>query len=206
MRYKCGIFTVTKIVIMENNTNTLEEVEIWKPVPGYEGLYAVSNKGNVKTFLNRNGKKHLKLRRNRFGYYRVALYKDKKVKSMGVHRVVALAFIGQPPQEDFVINHINGIKTDNRVENIEWCSSGDNTRHAIAMGLRPKINPHCVFRKRGEENVNSKKVSVYNMEGDLLNEYPSVSAAAKENKISRDSIWRCAKGEKAYHKGLVWVY
>lgn len=101
--------------------------EKWKPVKGYEGLYEVSNLGNVRSL--RFGKvKVLKIRPNS-GYLLVDLRKDGKRKSLLVHRLVYTAFIG-PITPGMTVDHINGIKTDNRVENLQLLSGANNTRKA----------------------------------------------------------------------------
>lgn len=110
------------------------ENEIWKDVVGYEGLYKVSNKGNV-----------LHLRKNKLlkpsirgGYFRVWLFGKNTKMQCSIHRLVALSFIPNP-QNKPQINHINAIKTDNSIENLEWCTHQENITHARCMGLVPKM-------------------------------------------------------------------
>ena len=97
--------------------------EIWKDVPGFEGRYSVSNKGKVKSlnYGNTGKSRNLKPNLKKDGYYDVALADSGKYRYMRVHRLVALAFIPNPNRKT-VINHINGVKTDNRVANLEWCT------------------------------------------------------------------------------------
>jgi len=109
--------------------------ELWATIKGYEGLYEVSNYGNVRSL--KYGKiKYLKPR-NDNGYYQVALSKNGIVKNFKIHRLVANAFIDNPlnlPQ----INHINEVKTDNKASNLEWCDSKHNIRYSKArqvMGI-----------------------------------------------------------------------
>ena len=122
-------------------------MEIWKDVIGYERFYQVSNLGNVKSLdrsINQinnsiryyNGKLlNKKLESN--GYYRVNLNKEGLSKNFSVHRLVAIAFIENSKNKPQV-NHINGIKTDNFFENLEWTTISENTKHAYENKLIKK--------------------------------------------------------------------
>lgn len=110
--------------------------ELWATIKGYEGLYEVSNYGNVRSL--KYGKiKYLKPSNNGNGYNQVILCKNGKTKQFTVHRLVANAFIENPlnlPQ----INHKDENKLNNKVENLEWCDSRHNIRHSQAkqvMGI-----------------------------------------------------------------------
>ena len=119
-------------------------IEEWKDIQGYEGLYQVSNLGNVKNLerivkcklqKTKTIKEHLlKKSVNKFGYEYVCLSNDSITRKIKVHRLVAQAFIPNPLNKPQV-NHINGIKTDNKVENLEWCNNQENMAHAIKNGL-----------------------------------------------------------------------
>lgn len=119
--------------------------EIWKEIPGYEGRYQVSSLGRVRSLEYHNGKGIkrigiLKPAKDEKGYLRCALSKSNKLVTYKVHRLVAMVFIPNPnnlPQ----VNHKNGIKTDNRVENLEWCDSSKNILHAYENGLIPRHIP-----------------------------------------------------------------
>jgi len=110
--------------------------EIWKDVKGYESYYQVSSLGSVKSLGNNKFKKEkvLKFGKDKVGYCLVNLCVNGKVKMYKVHRLVALTFLENPENKPQV-NHINAIKNDNRVENLEWNTYSENIRHAFDNGL-----------------------------------------------------------------------
>ena len=97
-----------------------EEIEEWRPVKGYEGLYEISNLGNLYNLVKQNYPYKFK---NYKGYIQTSLYKDKKRKTTTIHRLMAQAFISNPENKP-QINHKNGIKDYNRLGNLEWCEIG----------------------------------------------------------------------------------
>lgn len=111
--------------------------EVWKDIENYEGLYQVSNLGNVKRLISERVFAERLIGRiiDKDGYYRRTLCKNGKCKQVIEHRLVAKAFINNPFDKP-AVNHINGIKKDNRVENLEWCTNKENTHHSIAIGLQ----------------------------------------------------------------------
>ncbi len=117
--------------------NGNKESEIFVDILGYEGVYMVSNIGRVKSLpkSNNDSERILKTYVNSFGYNPVALCINSICKKYKIHRLVAAAFIPNPENKKYV-NHINGIKTDNRVENLEWCTSAENNIHALNTELR----------------------------------------------------------------------
>ena len=102
-------------------------MEEWKDVVGYEGLYEVSNLGNVRN--KQTGKVLKPILGKRWGYYKLNLFKDGIMKSKTIHRLVAEAWIPQVDKDKDQVNHINEIKTDNRVENLEWCTVNYNNAY-----------------------------------------------------------------------------
>lgn len=123
---------------------------MWKPIKGYEGLYEVSDFGQVKS-LERTASdgRHLKEKIIHGGFYPngyrfVCLRKDDANKNFLVHRLVAESFIPNP--NDFpVVNHLDGNIKNNNVNNLEWCSQGRNLEHAVEIGL---IESQCKIRRK----------------------------------------------------------
>jgi len=120
--------------------------EIWKPCPGYEGVYSISNLGRVRRDVRSKSTPKsgiLKAVRDRDGYVQVGLSWAGKAKTGHVHRLVALAFLGAPPEGRKQVNHIDHDRANNRLSNLEWCSPRENMQHCIAAdrhkrGMRQK--------------------------------------------------------------------
>ena len=115
----------------------MDIIEEWKPVSGYEGLYEVSNLGRVKTLAHGKGSNnHYKTGTlTKKGYLLVQFWKGNQRKGLYIHRIVANAFLPNPqnlPQ----VNHKDGDKTNNKVDNLEWCTNSENQIHAVDTRLR----------------------------------------------------------------------
>ena len=126
-------------------------METWKEIPGYEGIYEVSNEGRVRSSKNktthsvlhgeRKWKQRIfKLKTDKNGYKRVSLWKNKMVKDFLVHRLVAMAFIEKVEGKE-LINHKDGIPWNNKVSNLEWCTSKENNDHAVQNRLNRHADP-----------------------------------------------------------------
>lgn len=174
-------------------------MEIWKLVIGYEGLYEVSNFGNVKSLPKRRGRyvgitPELILKNNLTdrGYCFVVLSKNNKCTRFRVHRLVALHFIpniGYKPH----INHKNGVKTDNKVENLEWCTLSENSIHAIRMGLK-SMKPAY--------DKNKKPVQQIDLQGNIIKEFESVSEAGRITGVN--NIKAVLYGKQKTSGGYFW--
>jgi hypothetical protein len=118
--------------------------EIWRNVKEHMGTYQVSNFGRVrsldKILKNKNGYRKRKGKLLKpvlyHGYEKVCLIR----KLTFVHRIVANSFLIKPMGENIVVNHKNGIKTDNRIENLEWCTQSENVKHSYRNGLQKPLS------------------------------------------------------------------
>lgn len=183
--------------------------EIWKDIVGYEGIYQVSNFGNVKSLsfgpknIRESGTiKLLRQTPSNCGYYKVELYKNGKSKMMYVHRLVATAFIPNPDKKPQV-NHIDGNKANNVLSNLEWASRRENQLHAIYHGLRTR-SP--MLGRTGSNNPSSKAILQYDLSGNFIREWCGISEAARSLGISSSSISNCLSGKTKTSYGSVWKY
>ena len=186
------------------NYNT--DKEVWKDIKGYEGLYRISNTGKVKSLARElwNGygyftKQEAVLKPNPqiSGYLNVHLYKEKIRKPFLIHRLVAKHFISEPDMGREV-NHIDGDKTNNDVNNLEWVTPKENSKHARDTGL---WNPEKLKGKNG------KKVKQYKLDGTYVNTYPATTIAGEQfGKHSSSSIARACRGEYETSYGYKWEY
>ena len=171
--------------------------EIWKPIPGYKNLYEASNTGKIRSKGRIVSKMNhgtmcevyyppiiLAQRYNQEGYLYVTLNEGKHQITARVHRLVALAFLDNPNNKTQV-NHINGNPSDNRLENLEWCTPSENTIHAYETGLN---------KKRGR----SKPIAKIDENGCIVQVYKNARIAAvdiaKSIECSRNIRKVCEKG------------
>lgn len=174
----------------------LENVEIWKDCKGYEGKYQVSSQGRIWSVVSQ---RYLKQKINRGGYCCINLYaKNGKMKSERIHRLVALAFIDNPNNFS-VVNHLNGMKTDNRVENLEWTTQKENVRHAYDNNLG---NFQEKLAKSREKMLQATKkiYSVY-YDGNLIGQYKGRKAAAAVAGCSETTISHCISENRKTRDG-----
>lgn len=185
--------------------------EIWRDIKDYEGLYQVSNLGRVKSLEHKVKNKHgyrtvkeriLKTFLDGGGYVQVYLYKNNTRTHYHVHRLVAQAFKPNPYNKP-CINHLNKIRTDNRVDNLEWCTHEENNNWSDHNELI-SIAKTGVFNIKGK----SKPVLQYTMDMVFIKEYPSVQEANRQTGIQVSSICNvcnCKRGLKSTG-GYIWKY
>lgn len=178
--------------------------EIWKPVPvsGFEDLYEVSNMGRIRVLehlvSNRVGMMtiHLKIKKttpNKAGYHRVGLWKNGKGVFSLVHRLVAMAFLDNPDNYKCV-NHKDENKSNNCVDNLEWCDHTYNNNYGTHMDkVKGKL---------------SKKVLQYTLDGEFVREWPSAQHIKKELGYVTTAICACCNHKPHHYTayGFIWRY
>lgn len=183
--------------------------ERFKWIIGFNGLYKVSNLGRIYSVkrhdrLNRlKGGKFIKIRKNHNGYCIVSLNKDGAQHTFLLHRLVAQAFLNNPHKKAEV-DHINGDKSDNSVDNLRWCSRIENINNPITyskMSDNAKKNPVS-----GIKNPFSKRVAQYSTDGIFICEYESTGIVSLKTGVSIHSIQRCALGKRKNGGGFIWKY
>lgn len=152
---------MTNVKAIEVPMDSLEG-EVWENIPNYDS-YKISNYGRVWSFGCIETKNGIKIKKGRFlkpainppGYWAVCLFKNNKGKTHSIHRLVAIAFIPNPENKPQV-NHINGIKTDNRIENLEWATPSENLAHAYKIGK--KITTVLKGENHGSSKISNEDV------------------------------------------------
>lgn len=187
--------------------------EIWKDIKGYEGLYQISNLGNLISIKHNTIKPIIVFKSQR--YLRSNLWKDGKYKTFSIHRLVAEAFL--PNLNNFpVVNHKDGNKLNNRVDNLEWCTQSYNVKESYRLGLQkiltPPMKENYVPWNKGkkmstdyiQKNYPSKKVNQYSLNNDFIKCWDSISQAEKELGITH--ISNCCKGKRKSAGNYIWRY
>ena len=173
--------------------------EIWKDIEGYEGLYQISSLGKVKSLpkitFNAKGQyktkeRILKYGKNQYGYFQISLWKDGKRKNKPIHKLIATMFIPNPKKYK-IINHIDGNKQNNNIQNLEWCTQKHNVKEAYRLGLTSK---------------RYKSVNQYDLHNNFIKTWKSIAEINKKLKIDESSIVRCCKGRQNKAGNYIWRY
>lgn len=188
----------------------LPQLEAWKPITGYEGLYEVSSYGRVRSLdqlmLKSNGviQKHTGRILSAFmtkGYKSVTLRNAKaesRKKNYLVSRLVGIAFV-DGYEDGLLINHINGYKLDNHYTNLEWVTHKENTAHAIQMGLFKFDALHA------HSESQSKSVVQLTYQLEMVKVYPSVSST-KIDGFHPSIVSKVCRKKNVTHAGYKWMF
>lgn len=187
--------------------------ERWKEIPGYEGIYYISDLGRVYSHYSQ---KCLKPLTTHAGYHRVHLCKDGKTFNASIHRLVATAFIPNPESKP-TVNHINEIKTDNRSENLEWATNSEQNIHGTRI---KRVVAHTDYKARNIDyssvaakhdyfNMNKaqmRSVLLFDKDEIFIAKFDSLSQAACSFGVSKSSMYRYLNGERRCRGGYKWKY
>lgn len=173
-----------------------------KDIPGMIGLYRASVYGEIKSIRNNVVLKQRKDNRPGMGYMKVNISIYGEVKTYLVHRLIALAYLPNPENKP-TVNHKNGIKTDNNVDNLEWATWSEQIIHAQTTGLKP-LPTVPVWTK--ETNPNNKRVLHVDDKGKLIKEYLSVEIAAAELNVKPKSLANVCRGYRTNVFGNYFKY
>lgn len=195
------------------------EQEFWRPVVGWEGYYEVSNLGRVKSIARivRRGNSKLPIGErilrqaiDTHGYYCVVLCdkQNNRRRTTSVHQIVARAFVGNPQNKEY-IDHINTIKTDNRVTNLMWVTCKENLNNPITL-QRIRMNGHgkevarknMETRKKHKKSNAPKEVFQYDIENNFISSYESISEAERVTGIK--NIKKVVQGKRITAGGYKW--
>lgn len=174
--------------------------EEWKDIKDYEGLYQVSNLGNIKSnsYIDASGhkrnSKNINPNIDRNGYYRVGLTKNNKRKYFQIHRLVSQAFIDNPDNKPQV-NHKDSDKSNNCVTNLEWVTSSENNIHAYKFGKN--------YPRFGKENGKSNTIIQYDLNGNFIKEWESLNMCANELCLQESCISMCCSGKRKTTGGFI---
>lgn len=179
---------------------------MWKDIVGYENHYQVNELGQIRTLKNSSIRKAGTILKpqtsKKNGYVYQMLYNEGKQKLLRLHRVVATAFLPNPdnlPQ----VNHKNGDKTDNRVENLEWCTQEENMLHAFRTGLEKPSDKQK--RAIAETNKAKRKAVIFKSEK-YSQIFESVSKASEVTGLSTTTISRYCRGLRVENNNNEWSY
>lgn len=179
----------------------------WKDIVGYENEYQINQFGEIRTLKDSPKLKKYDVLKPQIsksnGYVYQMLYKNGKEKLLRVHRLVAMAFLPNPnnlPQ----VNHKDGNKQNNSVDNLEWCEQSDNMKHAYKNGLQiPSENQRKAIINTNK--LKQKKVCQIK-DGEIINTFSGISEASRQTKISISCISRCCNLKRKSTNGYEWRF
>lgn len=195
-------------------------MEIWRDIEGYEGLYQVSNFGNVKS-LQFGPKNHpgihsqprtLRIAKSSTGYTHVQLYKEGKSSTILVHKLVAKAFVPNPLAKPEV-NHIDANRANNKAENLEWVTHKENLQYAVKIGNRKPPRKSTIENgiagngtaRKDSIKRNKKPVLQYTPDGKFVKKWDSIAEIEKFYNCNRTGIANCLSGKNKTSFNFVWI-
>ena len=196
----CGVATPRQFLLFHKKSDiTMQNLHtdfngiVWKDITGYEGLYKISLKGHVISLKRKYNPKERVLNIHvSDGYANVCLSKNNTHKTFSLHRLLCKAFIPNPENKPQV-NHINGIKHDNHLENLEWCTGEENISH---------YNKYLLYGNSIKDRNVLKPINQLSNNGNIIAQFKSISEASRELKIAISAISKVANNKQAHAHGF----
>ena len=174
--------------------NTMLSSEVWQDIQGYSGIYQVSTLGRIRS-LKKGKIKLLKPYINNMGYAVLSLYANHKQKTYHVHELVAETFLVKVDGKNY-IDHINGIKTDNRIDNLRWCTPKENANFELSI----------INRKRAMRKACGVSVNQYDLRGNYIATYATLTDAQTITGIAYQNIRACCIGRYKTAGNYIWKF
>lgn len=180
----------------------MKVIDEWKPIKDFENYY-INRNGEIKSTRAFKGTKTIILKSslNNKGYKTITMIKNNKIYTKTIHRLLMETFIPNPHNYK-CINHKDGNKLNNSLDNLEWCDYGHNEKEAYRLGLKKPVWKD----KKDNQHPNSKKVNQYDLEGNLIKKWNCISTIEKELGISVTSICNCCSGRSKKAGNFIWRY
>jgi len=183
-------------------------MEQWKDIVGYEGLYQISNIGRVKSYPGDKTRGGIRKQKTSKGYAIVVLHNNCVKKTCSVHRLVAMAFVGNNDNKPEV-NHLDENKLNNCTDNLQWVTSKENSNwgtrnQRISDYVKKHPIPICLGQRHGR---NKKTVIQLNpLTGEIISKYESTIEAANAVGCNNGKISECCTGKRKTTRGYSWRY
>ena len=181
----------------------------WKDIPGYDGVYQANPLGQIRSFKkNPKGKLLKQVEKHTGGivYYAVSLFKDGVQTQTAVHRIIALTFLERQPGEN-VVDHINTITTDNRVENLRWTTQRGNLENPITKERRiAAVRRAVVGKYNGKNSPVHRSCIQLDMQGNIIKQWDCLSDAWRSIGIDSSCLTRACQGIQKTAGGYKWRY
>lgn len=174
--------------------------EMWKDLKEFEDKFRISSTGII---INKDNNKKVKTRISKDGYVYVTLYYNKKSYIKALHRLVASTFIKRS-NINLEVNHIDGNKLNNNMNNLEWITHKENINHAWKTKLFEPVR--AASKRYGKDNPSAKSIVQYDIKGNKIKEYNCITEAVKETNINKTSIGKCCNFRRKTAGSYVWRF
>lgn len=179
---------------MITQMNAMSSSEVWQDIQGYSGIYQVGTSGRIRS-LKKGKIELLKPYINNIGYAVLSLYANHKQKTCHVHKLVAGTFLVKVDGKNY-IDHINGIETDNRIDNLRWCTPKENANFGLSI----------INRKRAMRKACGVPVNQYDLSGNYIATYATLTDAQTITGIAYQNIRACCIGRYKTAGNYIWKF